>query len=108
MTLENIKAMLLELKLPLAYNHFSRKTEPSYIVYYVQDSEHLFADNKVIAEVSTIFIELYTKKKDINLERQLKNILNNNELPYELVGESFIEEDNVYQIIYQIKLINSI
>lgn len=106
MTLENIKTILLELNVPVAYNHFNKRTDPPYVVYYVQDSENVFADNTVILENVTVFIELYTKKKDAKLERQLKNILNNNELPYELVGESFIEEDNIYQIIYQVNLIN--
>ena len=106
MTLENIKTILLELNVPVAYNHFNKRTDPPYVVYYVQDSENVFADNTVILENVTVFIELYTKKKDTKLERQLKNILNNNELPYELVGESFIEEDNIYQIIYQVNLIN--
>lgn len=105
MTLENINAMLLELGLPVAYNHFSKRTEPPYIVYYVQDSENFFADNKVASENVTVLIELYTKMKDVKLERELKNILNNNELPYELVGESFIEEDKVYQVIYQVNII---
>lgn len=106
MTLENIKTILSELNISVAYNHFNKRTEPPYVVYYVQDSENLFADNTVIAENVTVLIELYTKNKDIKLERQLKNILNNNELPYELVGESFIEEDNVYQIVYQVNLID--
>lgn len=106
MTLENIKTILSELNISVAYNHFNKRTEPPYVVYYVQASENLFADNKVISENVTVLIELYTKNKDIKLERQLKNILNNNELPYELVGESFIEEDNVYQIVYQVNLID--
>lgn len=106
MTLENIKTILSELNISVAYNHFSKRTEPPYVVYYVQDSENLFADNTVIVENVTVLIELYTKNKDIKLERQLKNILNNNELPYELVGESFIEEDSVYQIVYQVNLID--
>lgn len=105
MTLKELNTILSELNISIAYNHFNTKTNPPYLVYYIESSENFFADNTVISENVTVLIELYTKKKDVKLERKLKNILNNNELPYELVGESFIEEDNVYEIIYQINLI---
>lgn len=106
MTLENVNKLLLGLNIDVAYNHFNQKTNPPYVVYYVQVSENLFADNKVISENVIVLIELYTKKKDPKLEGQLKSILNENELPYELVGESFIEDDNVYQVVYSINLID--
>ena len=106
MTLKELNTILSELNISIAYNHFNTKTNPPYLVYYIESSENFFADNTVISENVTVLIELYTKKKDVKLERKLKNILNNNELPYELVGESFIEEDNVYQIVYQVNLID--
>lgn len=50
MTLENVNTLLLGLNIDVAYNHFNQKTNPPYVVYYVQASENLFADNRVISE----------------------------------------------------------
>lgn len=105
MTLKKLQEILSQLKIEVTYNHFSKRTSPPYLVYYIDSTENTCADNIVISENATVLLELYTKLKDVNLEKKLKNLLNNNELPYELVGESFIEDENVYEIIYQINVI---
>ena len=105
MTLKKLQEILSRLKIEVAYNHFNKRTNPPYLVYYIESTENMCADNVVISENATVLIELYTKLKDVGLEKELKNLLNNNELPYELVGESFIEDENVYEIIYQTNLI---
>ena len=63
-----------------------------------------YADNITFTKAKTINIELYTDKKDETLESSLETILNNNELPYEITGELFIDDENLYEVIYQIEL----
>lgn len=104
MTLSDINTMLEELNIPVAYNHFKKSTTPPYVVYYVDSSTNTMADNKVYAENVTINIELYTTTKDLALEQKLKDILNQNDIPYEQISETYIESDNVYEILYEITI----
>ena len=106
MKINKLKSILESLKIPVAYHHFNQKTKVPNLIYYIRDTENFCADNMVLIENATIVIELYSTKKDVKLERQLKDILINNELPYDLIGESFIEEEKVYQTIYEINVIN--
>lgn len=104
MKLSDIIDILTSIGIPVAYNHFVSRQEPPYLVYYVENSDNFCADNKVMSENLTVMIELYTKTKNLQLEKQLKDLLTDNEFPYELIGESFIESDNVYQIMYEINV----
>lgn len=102
MTLDQLKNILKTLKLPVAYSHFKKRVSPPYIAYSVTQTTNYFADNIVVKKVLNVNIELYTEEKNVELEESLEKILNDNELPYEIEGESFIEEENIYQIIYKI------
>lgn len=104
MTLEDINTMLEELNIPVAYNHFNESIAPPYAVYYVVASDNTVADDQVYTENVTINIELYTAVKDLVLEKQLKDILNQNDLPYEQISETYIENDNVYEILFEITI----
>lgn len=103
-SLEDLKTALGGLNIPIAYSHFKTATSTPYLVYYVDGTDNFFADNKVYDKVNTIYIELYTDKKDETLQTSLETILNNNELPYEITGELFIDDENLYEVIYQIEL----
>lgn len=102
MTLNQLKNILKKLKLPVAYSYFKRRVSPPYIVFSVAQTKNYFADNIVVKKMQSVNIELYTEEKNVELEENLEKILNDNELPYEIEGEIFIEEENIYQIIYKI------
>ena len=104
MTLNDLKIMLEELNVPVAYNHFKKSTIPPYVVYYVDSSVNTMADNKVYMENVTINIELYTITKDLVLEKKIKDILSQNDLPFEQISETYIESDNVYDILYEVTI----
>jgi hypothetical protein len=61
------------------------------------------ADNKVHIPVENVQIELYTNKKDLGAESELETILNNNEIPF-ATTETFIESEQIYQKIYEVRL----
>lgn len=102
--LSSLKTILDTLGIPVAYHHFNTKTPLPYLVYYEDGSDNLYADNKVLSTGMQVEIELYTEFKDITLEGQLETLLNNNELPYEKINETYIDSETMYEIVYRIFL----
>lgn len=64
----------------------------------------MYADNKAYKNIDNIQIELYTKIKDLQAEKKLEDLLNFNEIPYSS-SEVFIETENIFQKIYEVRLI---
>lgn len=108
MKLSELKTILEATEMPVAYLRFYETEneplpQPPFIVYISAYSSNMMADNKVHHEVDNIQIELYTDKKDLDAETKLASVLNDNELPYSTT-ESFIESENLYQKIYEVRL----
>lgn len=108
MKLEELKTILEATGFPVAYSHFVETENnplprPPFIVYLVSFSSHLHADNQVYKPIENIQIELYTFKKDQEAEAILEAVLNENELPYSTT-ETFIESEELYQKIYEMRL----
>lgn len=100
--LSNFKTLLDTLNVPVAYHHFNEKTSLPYIVFYENGSDNFFADNKVYQKCMSIDVELYTNIKDTTLESRLETLLDNNEIPYEKITETYINDEKMYEIVYQI------
>ena len=96
--------ILKELNIPVAYHHFIKATTPPYITYYRSSSNNFYADNKVYEKNNTYRIELYTTQKSVELETQLEEGLDSTDTPYEIVSESYIESEKVYQVIYEVNI----
>ena len=96
--------LLKQLNIPVAYHHFVQATTPPFITYYRSETNNFYAENKVYEKIDTYKIELYSLQKDINLELQLEQLLDNNEIPYEIDTENYIESEKVYQVIYEINI----
>ena len=62
-----------------------------------------YADDTVYYEGYAVTIEVYTDQKDLQLEKKVKQLLNNNELPYESY-ESFLDSENMYLKAYEIEI----
>jgi hypothetical protein len=103
MTLEELNQVLIQTGYPVTYSHFNNSPKPPYLCYLVSYSSNVFADDKVLHDIDNIQIELYTKKKDLVAEKKVKEVLNQNNLPYEST-EAFIESEKLYQIIYEVNL----
>lgn len=105
MTLPELKDKLKTLDLPIAYRCFTVGQVPElpYIVYYVDEDIGFYADDTVYYEGYAVTIEVYTEKKDMELEKKVKQLLNDNELPYESY-ESFLESESMYLKAYEIEI----
>lgn len=103
MELKELVKILEKLEIPIAYNHFSTVQKPPYLVYRVTSSNNFIADNKVYKKIRKVDLELYTENKNEELEQKLETILCENEMAFECF-ETYIESENVYQVIYEISI----
>ena len=99
-------ALKTALVIPVAYYQFPEGDAPGtpFAVYYAEDNEDAFADNENYQEVINVTIELYTDKKDLQLERAVKSFLRSQEIVY-AKSDQPIESEDMHETIFLIQLI---
>lgn len=105
MTYDDITNMLKKAGLPLAYDHFAEgeSPEPPFLIFLFPGSDNMFADNGVYFKISQLNMELYTDKKDPELEEKLEDILTAHEIPWEK-SEVWIDSEKMYEVLYQTEI----
>src|SRR4051812_9199414 len=108
MNLEELKAVLDSTGFPVAYHSFVESDnnplpDTPFIVYLCTYSSNLSADNTTYFPMQNVQIELYTDKKDLMAESIVEAVLNENEIPF-ATTEAFIESENMFQKIYEMRL----
>lgn len=105
MTYDDITNMLKEAGLPLAYDHFAEgeSPEPPFLIFLFPGSDNMFADNGVYFKISQLNMELYTDKKDPELEEKLEDILTAHEILWEK-SEVWIDSEKMYEVLYQTEI----
>ena len=105
MTYDDITNMLKEAGLPLAYDHFAEgeSPEPPFLIFLFPGSDNMYADNGVYFKISQLNMELYTNKKDPELEEKLEDILTAHEIPWEK-SEVWIDSEKMYEVLYQTEI----
>ena len=103
--MNNILAMLRELKLPFAYDHFAEgeAPEPPFICYLVPGSNNFAADGRVYFKINEYHIELYTDEKSPALESSLESVLDNHGIFYNK-SETWIESEKLYEVLYTFEM----
>lgn len=101
MTLADIKERLVRTGLPVAYSHFKRRTQLPFICYMQSGTDNFAADNEMYFPVKSVRIELYTNKKDESSEKKVESALSG---IYWEMSESYIKEENVFQVVYEIEV----
>lgn len=91
---------------PTRFSHFENKQQPPYICYIDTGEENFHADDGVYVEGTLVDIELYTKDKDLEAERKIKNLLQAHEIPYTFYPSIRIESEGLFQCVFNIKLVN--
>lgn len=97
--------MLAEMNLPYAYDHFveGESPDPPFLVFLYPRSNHFAADGKVYFKVNRLNIELYTDKKDVELEETVEAVLDRHGIFYGK-SEVWIELENLYEVLYQMEV----
>jgi len=88
---------------PVSYHHFTTAPTPPYIVYLRAFDNNISSDYKVHGKFKFYQVELYTAKKDLVAEQKLEAVLNGINSEYD-VTETYIDTENLYQVIYTIKI----
>lgn len=100
MNAEQLKAMLEESGLPVAFDHFHSPRNPPFICYQMPDSTAYFADNRIRFLVHRVRVELYTGRKDTRLERKLEQLLSGYGLAFERV-QDYIAPERLCRTAYE-------
>jgi hypothetical protein len=105
MTYDDIVTMLEEAGLPLAYDHFAEgeAPDPPFLLFLSPSSVSFGADNIVYQSFPEINVELYTDKKDPELEKRIEDIFTRHEV-YFLKSESWIDSEKLYEVLYELTI----
>ena len=73
--------------------------EPPFICYLLPGSNNFSADGKVYHKINEVHIELYTDLKDLAVEQQVEDVLDEHEIFYNK-SEVWIESEKLYEVLY--------
>ena len=88
---------------PIRYWVYRSKPPIPYAVYYEDVTENYTADNIVYLERTDYILELYTEKKDYEIENKIEQIFAANDTPWEK-EESYIEKERLIMTAYYFTL----
>ena len=99
--MEELLQILNETQIPYAYHHFAEgeSPEPPFICYLLPGSNNFSADGKVYYKINEVHIELYTDLKDLAVEQQLEDVLDEHGIFYNK-SETWIESEKLYEVHY--------
>ena len=106
MTTQEVYEALAASGLPVTYYAYKEGAVPNlpYICYYYPQSDNFSADNEVYTHASRLYVELYTKEKDFNVEQQVEQVLGSI-CGFWNKSETFIESESMYQTLYDSEVI---
>jgi len=101
MTYDEIVAMVEEIGLPNAYDHFAEgeSPDPPFVLFLLPGTDNFMADGEVYQQVTEVSIELYTDLKDPSLERRVECVLAAHCIPWDKT-ETWIESEKWYEVRY--------
>lgn len=108
MTHKEINEMIESIGYVSAYYAFPEDPEhpisPPFIVFYLDSSNNFLADNLIFKEVEHLTIELYTRTKDYEAEKRVKDALNAAGLIWSR-SEAMVEDEKLFECIFETEII---
>ena len=103
--MDELLQILSETQIPFAYHHFAEgeSPEPPFICYLLPGSNNFSADGKVYYKINEVHIELYTDLKDLAVEQQLEDVLDEHGIFYNK-SETWIESEKLYEVLYTFEM----
>ena len=103
--MEELLQMLSEMNIPFAYHHFAEgeSPEPPFLCYLIPETNHFSADGMVYFKANEVHMELYTDLKDLAVEQQVEEVLDEHEIFY-TKSEVWIESEKLYEVLYSFEM----
>lgn len=106
MELNEIYEKLCTLGMPVAYLKFNKPQKLPFIAYLEAGTEIQGADNYNLYRRTVIRIELYSEKKNPELERKIENLFRSVEI--EKDGDTYLKEENMFMTVFSFETIQKI
>ena len=105
MKLEEFASILEETGYPVAKDEFPLEVSVNtpYIIYEVDGSRNLFADNQVFYKVLAINIMLFTDKADDEPKEVLEEVLANHNIPWQY-DSTYDHDEYDYETVYNVEV----
>lgn len=103
MELTEIYQKLRTLGIPVAYLKFDKPQKLPFIAYFEAGTEIQGADSYNLYRRVTIRIELYSEKKNPELERKIENLFRSVEI--EKDGDTYLQNENMFMTIFSFETI---
>ena len=106
MTREEVATMISGIGIPYAYYQFPDNTpqEPPFLVFYYDNSDDLYADDKNYQRITELTIEFYSDSKDFFYETLIEDTLTASGLTYRK-SEQFIDSERMHETVYELEVL---
>ena len=107
MTYDEVVAMAEETGLPVAYDHFAEgeSPDPPFLVFLFPSTDHFSADGQVYAKINALHFELYTDKKEPEIEAMVEAVLDQRGIFYDK-SEVWIPDERLYEVLYTMEVLS--
>ena len=105
MTYEEAMNLARETGLPFAYDHFAEGESPSppFLIFLFPASDNFSADGQVYFKINELHFELYTDRKQPDVEAQVEAVFDQHGLFYDK-SEVWIPEEKLYEVLYEMEV----
>ena len=99
---KEVPKMLQEIGLPFAYDHFAEgeNIDTPFMVYLYPSSNHFAADGVAFYKKERLQIEVYTDKKNMELEERIEAVLEKYGFFFSK-SEVWISSEKLYEVLYE-------
>lgn len=98
----NLMDIMDSLGIPAAYGKFDRPQKPPFTVYLGAGQQQFFGDDTVYSKKNDYTLEYYFIRKDEAKEDALEEALLENGYIYGKSEDTYIEDENVFVIYYDL------
>jgi hypothetical protein len=108
MTHAELYALLKTIGLPVAHNDFKSSPTLPYLIYKESEASAWGSDELNNIRRTGWLVELYTVVKDVEIQRKLESLLDDNGLAWAMSFNDLIESEGLYLAAYEFSTINKI
>ena len=103
--MDKIMELLSKTVIPFAYDHFAEgeSPDPPFICFLLPASDNFSADGQGYFKVTEVHIELYTDKKDLELEERVEAVLDEYGIFYDK-NEVWIASEKLYEVMFSFEM----